>query len=216
MPATLAPPSYPWPSRRVEESVFRLKRQGQTVQTYLPASNSLFSHRSVTPPRGVWGAERDHQHQPLSVWQGRRIRLSPPTTRSFATSGPCDRRHSRLSSTAYGPHTGHFLVQCFTLHHPEQGRHGLSFVVEDVANPQSFSTPQHRYVFHITTLRFLYRISFTNGRVYQRYRLGFSAQLGPATHFNCSIPSLQRGSPDSSKQRLKGVCATARDFPPSY
>ncbi len=34
------------------------------------------------------------------------------------------------------------------------------------------------------TLCFLYRISFTNGSVYQGYRFGFSAQFGPATHFS--------------------------------
>ncbi len=49
---------------------------------------------------------------------------------------------------------------------------------------KEFSTPQHRYVFQNTTLRFLYHISFTNGSVYQGYLLGFSTQFGPATHFS--------------------------------
>ncbi len=49
---------------------------------------------------------------------------------------------------------------------------------------QAFSTPQLRYVFLCTTLCFLYRISFTNGSVYQGYRFGFSAQFGLATHFS--------------------------------
>ncbi len=32
---------------------------------------------------------------------------------------------------------------------------------------QTFSTPQHSYVFRITTFRFFYHMSFTNGSVYQ-------------------------------------------------
>ncbi len=46
------------------------------------------------------------------------------------------------------------------------------------------STPQVRYIFLSMTLCFLYRISFTNGSVYQGYRFGFYAQFGPATHFS--------------------------------
>ncbi len=49
---------------------------------------------------------------------------------------------------------------------------------------QTFSAPQVRYVFFSMTLCFLYRIYFTNGSVYQGYRVGFSAQFGPATHFS--------------------------------
>ncbi len=80
---------------------------------------------------------------------------------------------------------------------------------------QTFSTPQVRYVFLSTTLCFLYRISFTNGSVYQGYCFGFSAQFGLATHFSLGgIPPLRRGSADSSKQRLEGFCATAGTFLP--
>ncbi len=81
--------------------------------------------------------------------------------------------------------------------------------------PRTLSTCQHRYVFQNTTLSILYSISFPNGNVNQGYRLGFSAQFGPATHFSlAAIPPLQRGSQDSSKQRLKGFCATAGMFLP--
>ncbi len=59
---------------------------------------------------------------------------------------------------------------------------------------QTFSTPQVRYVFLSTTLHSLYRISFTNGSVYQGYRFGFSAQFGPATHFSLGeIPPASTG-----------------------
>ncbi len=47
-PSTSAPPSLPWPSGQDEESVPRnLKRQGQTVQTFLPTSNTLYSPPGV-------------------------------------------------------------------------------------------------------------------------------------------------------------------------
>ncbi len=59
---------------------------------------------------------------------------------------------------------------------------------------QAFSTPHLRCVFLCTTLCFLYRISFTNGSVYQGYRFGFSARFGPATHFSLGkIPPASTG-----------------------
>ncbi len=79
----------------------------------------------------------------------------------------------------------------------------------------AFSTPQVRYVFLSTTLCFLYRISFTNGNVYQGYRFGFYSSV----HLHTSVweespPPLQRSSADSSKQRLEGFCATTGTFLP--
>ncbi len=135
-PSASAPPSCPWPSGQDEESDLRnLRRQGQNVQTFLPASNILSSLRSVTPtPWGLVCKKSSSAPASFSVAVRRRIRLSPPTTRSFSASGPRDRRHSRFSSTAYGPHTGHFLVRCLALHRPEQGRQRLSFMVEDVTS----------------------------------------------------------------------------------
>ncbi|KAF4116665.1 hypothetical protein G5714_004154 [Onychostoma macrolepis] len=59
----------------------------------------------------------------FNVAVGRRIKLSPPTTCSFVTRGSRDRRHFRFSPTAFG-HRG--------LHHPNQGHHRLSFVVDDI------------------------------------------------------------------------------------
>ncbi len=146
---------------------------------------------------------------------GGRVELSPSTVRPFTASGARVRRHSRFSPTAYGPRANHLSVQHFTLHHPKQGRRGLSFVVEGVTSSRPSRHPNLRYVFLCTTLCFLYRISFTNGSAYQRYRFGFSAQFGPAT---TSVweesPPLRWSSADSSKQRLEGFCATTGTFLP--
>ncbi len=70
------------------------------------------------------------------------IRPSPSTTHPFAASGLRDRRHTQFSPTAYGPRVGHFSVPCFPLHHPKQGRRGLSFVVEDVTSPRHSRHPK--------------------------------------------------------------------------
>ncbi len=55
---------------------------------------------------------------------------------------------------------------------------------------QTFSTPQNRYVFHITTLCFLYRISFTNGSVYRGVSLWIlrTIQSGYTLQFGRSPP----------------------------
>ncbi len=119
-----------------------LRRQGQTVQMFLPAFNTLSSLRSVTPtPRGLVCRKSPSTSASFSVAFGRRTRLPPPSTRSFAASDPRDRRHSRFSSTTYGPLAGHFSVQCFALYHPEQGRQWLSFVVENVASSRPSRHP---------------------------------------------------------------------------
>ncbi len=139
----------------------------------------------------------------------RRIRLSPSTTSSSVTHGPRDWRHIWFSPTADGPHTGHSSAQ-------EQGRELLSFVVDDVAPPQSFSTPQHRYVFQTVTFRsiaFLSRMgASTRGIVLGS--LHSSVRLH--TPVGLQSPLLRRGSSDSSKQHLKGFCAaTGAVLPPS-
>ncbi len=125
-PVTSARLSRSWPSGRDEESFHgHLRRQGQTVQTFLPASNTLSSLRSATPTQQVLVCNKRPSSIYLRVAVGRRIRISPPTTWSFVTCGPHDRRHVRFSPTVYGPRTGH------TSFH-EQGRQGNSFVVSDV------------------------------------------------------------------------------------
>ncbi len=216
-PTALAPPSRPWPSDQDEESVLRyLTRQGQTVQMFLPASNTLSSLRSVTPtPRGLVCRKSPSASAYFSVAFGRRIRLSPLTTRSFAASGPRDRRHSRFYSTAYWPHTGHFSVQCFALHHPEQGRQRLYFVVEDVTfsrpsrhpNTGMSSTSQNS----ASSIAFLSRMGASKrgialGSPHSSVQLHTSVWPKP--------PLLRWGSPDGSKQRLEGFCATTGTFLP--
>ncbi len=151
---------------------------------YLPASNTLSSLRSVTTtPRGLV-CRKSSSSFFLGLAVGGRVGLFPSTVRPFADSGPRVRGHSRFSPTAYGPRAGHLSVQHFTFHQPKQGRRGLSFCGGGRHCFQAFSTPQLRYVFLCTTLCFLYRISFTNGSIYQGYRFGFSAQFGLATHFS--------------------------------
>ncbi len=141
------------------------------------------------PPLEVWCAEKVNPHF-SSVWQLGDASVFPPSTvRPFATRGPRVRGHSRFSPTAYGPRAGYLSVQLFTLHQPKQGRRGRHCI-------QAFSTLQLRYVFLCMTLCFLYRISFTNGSVYQGYHFGFSALFGPATHF-----SLGEISPASTEFR---------------
>ncbi len=72
---------------------------------------------------------------------GGRVELSPSTVRPFTASGARVRRHSRFSPTAYGPRANHLSVQHFTLHHPKQGRRGLSFVVEGVTSSRPSRHP---------------------------------------------------------------------------
>ncbi len=77
---------------------------------------------------------------------GGRIGPSPSTIHPFATSGPRDKRQLSVSPTAYDSYgsycVGHFSVQCFTLHHPKQGRRGLSFMVEDITSPRPSRHPK--------------------------------------------------------------------------
>ncbi len=157
--------------------------RGQTTKAYLPTSNTLSSLRSVTTtPRGLV-----RRTSSSSFFLGLAVGLSPSTVCPFAASGPRVRGHSRLSPTAYAPLAGHLSVQHFTLHQPKQGRRGLFVRGGGRHCFQAFSTSQFRYVFLCMTLCFLYRISFTNGSVYQGYRLGFSAQFGPCAMRACHV-----------------------------
>ncbi len=116
-------------------------RQGQTAKAFLPASNALSSLKSVTAtPRGLVCRTSSPSFF-LGLAVGGRVRLSPSTVRPFAANGPRVRGHSRFSPAAYGPHAGHLSVQHFTLHQPEQGRQGLSFVVEGAAAYRPFRHP---------------------------------------------------------------------------
>ncbi len=122
MPVASAPINRSWLLGQEEESFPRhLTRQGQTIKTFLPVSNTLFlTHICHIRPAG-FGRPSSISFR---VAVGRCIRLSSPTTCSFITCGSCDRRHVRLSPTAYRPDTGNVSVQYISPHglpHPEQG-----------------------------------------------------------------------------------------------
>ncbi len=69
----------------------------------------------------------------LGLAVGGHVRLSPFAARPFAAGEPHVRRHSCFSPAVYGTRAGHRSAQHFSLHHPEQGRRGLSFKVEGAA-----------------------------------------------------------------------------------
>ncbi len=104
----------------------------------------------------------------------------------------------------------HPSVQHFSLHHLEQGRRGLSFTVEGAAasrpsrHPISDMSSLARY--SASSIALLSRMgAFTGGIAvgspHNSVRLHTSV-------WEKSPPPLRRGSPDSSKQRLQGLCST--------
>ncbi len=196
-PAASAPPSRSWPSSRDEESFFIATRWDQTAKAYLPASNTLSSLRSVTPtPRGLVCRK-----SPASFSFGLAVGPSPSTICPSAASGPRVRRHNRFSPTAYGPRAGHLSVQCFTLHHPKQGRQGLSFVVEGVTfsrpsrHPKSGMSSSARHSASFIAFHSRMRAStrgITLGSPHSSVRLHTSV-------WEESPPPLRRSSADSSK-----------------
>ncbi len=96
-------------------------------QTRSPRSNLS------QPPLEAWCAERVHPHF-SSVWQlGDSFVFPPLQSVLLPPAGHVLGGHSRFSPAAYGPRAGHLSVQHFTLHHPKQGRRGLSFEVEGVS-----------------------------------------------------------------------------------
>ncbi len=151
----------------------------------------------------------------LGLAVGGHVRLSPSTVRPFAANGPCVRGHSRFSPAAYGPRAGHSSVQHFTLHQPEQGRRGLSFVVEGAAA----SRPSRHPISGMSSLA-----------LHSASSIAFNSRMGASTggiavgspnnlvRLHTSVweksPPLRRGSTDSSKQRLQGLCSTTGTFLP--
>ncbi len=69
----------------------------------------------------------------LGLAVGGCVRLSAFAARPFAAGEPHVRRHSCFSPAVYRTRAGHPSAQHFSLHHPEQGRRGLSFTVEGAA-----------------------------------------------------------------------------------
>ncbi len=107
--------------------------RGQTAEAFLPAPNALSSLKSVTATLRGFVCRSSSPSFLLGLAVGGRVCLSPSTARPFAASGPRVRRHSCFSPAVYGTRAGQPSVQHFSLHHPEQGRRGLSFTVEGAA-----------------------------------------------------------------------------------
>ncbi len=165
------------------------------------------------PPFEAWCADPVHPHF-YSGWQlGGRVRLSPFAARPFAAGEPHVKRHSCFSPAVYGTRAGHPSAQHFSLHHPEQGRRGLSFTVEGAAA----SRPSRHPISGMSSLT-----RHPDSSVALPSRMGAST-LGIAVgsphnsnRLHSSVwkksPPFRRGSPDSSKQRRQGFCSTTGTF----
>ncbi len=113
----------------------------------------------------------------------------------------------------YGTRAGHPSAQHFSLHHPEQGRRGLSFTVEGAA---AFRPSRHPILGMSSLTR------HSDSSVALPSRMGASTggiavgspHNSNRLHFGKKSPPLRRGSPDSSKQRLQGLCSTTGTFLP--
>ncbi len=120
----------------------------------------------------------------LGLAVGGRVCLSPFAAHPLATGGPHVRRHSCFSPAVYGTHAGHPSVQHFSLHHPEQGRRGLSFTVEGAAA----SRPSRHPISGMSSLTrhsaFSISLPSRMGASTGGNHCGFSAQFGPATLFS--------------------------------
>ncbi len=151
----------------------------------------------------------------LGLTVGGRVRLSHFTARPFAASGPHVRRHSCFSPAVYGTRAGHPSVQHFSLHHPEQGRRGLSFTVEGAAASRPSRHP-------ISGMSSLTRHSASSIALPSRMGTSTGGIAVGSPHnsvwLHTSVweksPPLRRGSSDSSKQRLQGLCSTTGTFLP--
>ncbi len=121
------------------------------------------------------------------------------------------RRHSRFSPTVYGPRASHPSVQHFSLHHPEQGRRGLSFTVEGAAASRPSRHP-------ISGMSSLSRHSASSIALLSRMGVSTLGSPHNSVRLHTSVweksPPLRRGSSDSSKQRLQGLCSTTGTFLP--
>ncbi len=151
----------------------------------------------------------------LGLAVGGRVRLSPFAARPFAAGEPHVRRHSCFSPAVYGTRAGHPSVQHFSLHHPEQGRRGLSFTVEGAAASRPSRHP-------ISGMSSLTRHSASSVALPSRMGASTGGIAVGSPHYSNRLhssvwekyPPLRRGSPDSSKQRLQGLCSTTGTFLP--
>ncbi len=151
----------------------------------------------------------------LGLAVGGRVRLSPFAARPFAAGEPHVRRISCFSPAVYGTRASHPSVQHFSLHHPEQGRRGLFFTVEGAAASRPSRHP-------ISGMSSLTRHSASSVALPSRMGASTGGIAVGSPHnsnrLHSSVweksPPLRRGSPDSSKQRLQGLCSTTGTFLP--
>ncbi len=214
-PAASANPGRSWPPGRNEERRFTVTGRGQTAEAFLPAPNALSSLKSVTATLRGLVCRSSSPSFLLGLAVGGRVRLSPFAARPFAAGEPHVRRHSCFSPAVYGTRAGHPSAQHFSLHHPEQGRRGLSFTVEGAAA----SRPSRHPISGMSSLT-----RHSDSSVALPSRMGASTRgiaVGSphnSNRLNSSFwkksPPFRRGSPDSSKQRLQGFCSTTGTFLP--
>ncbi len=185
------------------------------MEAFLPAPNALSSLKSVTATLRGLVCRSSSPSFLLGLAVGGRVRLSPFAARPFAAGEPHVRRHSCFSPALYGTRAGHPSVQHFSLHHPEQGRRGLSFTVEGAAASRPSRHP-------ISGMSSLTRHSASSVALPSRMGASTGGIAVGSPHnsnrLHSSVweksPPLRRGSPDSSKQRLQGLCSTTGTFLP--
>ncbi len=210
-----ANPGHSWPSGRNEESRFTVMGRGQTAEAFLPAPNELSSLKSVTATLRGLVCRSSSPSFLLGLAVGGTRPSLPFTARPFAASGPHVRRHSCFSPAVYGTRAGHPSVQHFSLHHREQGRQGLSFTVEGAAA----SRPSRHPISGMSSLK---RHSASSIALPSRMGASTGGIAVGSPHNSVRLhssvweksPPLRRGSPDSSKQRLQGLCSTTGTFLP--
>ncbi len=166
------------------------------------------------PPFEAWCADLVHPHF-YSGWQLGDAFIFPPL--QLVHSPPASRMlgDSCFSPAVYRTRAGHPSAQHFSLHHPEQGRRGLSFTVEGAAA----SRPSRHPISGMSSLT-----RHSDSSVTLPSRMGASTRgiaVGSPHNSNrlhSSVwkksPPFRRGSPDSSKQRLQGLCSTTGTFLP--
>ncbi len=185
------------------------------MEAFLPAPNALSSLKSVTATLRGLVCRSSSPSFLLGLAVGGRVRLSPFAARPFAAGEPHVRRHSCFSPALYGTRAVHPSVQHFSLHHPEQGRRGLSFTVEGAAASRPSRHP-------ISGMSSLTRHSASSVALPSRMGASTGGIAVGSPHnsnrLHSSVweksPPLRRGSPDSSKQRLQGLCSTTGTFLP--
>ncbi len=198
----------------MRRDVSPLRGEARPWKRFCPALNALSSLKSVTATLRGLVCRSSSPSFLLGLAVGGRVRLSPFAARPFAAGEPHVRRHSCFSPAVYGTRAGHPSAQHFSLHHPEQGRRGLSFTVEGAAA----SRPSRHPISGMSSLT-----RHSDSSVALPSRMGASTwgiAVGSPHNSNRLHSSVWKKSPpfrrgfDSSKQRLQGFCSTTGTFLP--